>query len=183
MTISSSSGRPNGRGLPNDLRRPPTGLERRTTEAPHLDDIDLALIEELALDARQPNNALAAKVGIAPSTCLGRLRQLRANGVIRGFHADIDPALVGRPLQAIIAVRMQGAARGKLSAYLRQFSELPGVLNAFLLGGAHDFFLHVAAPDSDGLNAFVVEHLSTNPDVALTETSLIFRHAHSPRLR
>jgi len=169
------------RRKPKDVRQAATGLERRPVEVPHLDDIDQALLEELALDARQPNSALAAKVGIAPSTCLVRVRQLQERGVIRGFHAAIDPALVGRPLQAIIAVRMQGAARGKLSAYLREFAELPGVLNAFLLGGAHDFFLHVAAPDSDGLNAFVVEHLSPNPDVALTETSLIFRHAHSPR--
>jgi len=144
-----------------------------------LDDVDHRLIAALAEDARIANNALAARVGIAPSTCLARVRQLREKGVIRGFHAEIDPALAGRPLQAIVAVRMQGHARARLTAFLHQLADLPGVLNVFLLGGAHDFFIHVAAPDSDALNDFVVENLSLNPDVALTETNLIFQHARA----
>ena len=147
--------------------------------AGELDDIDRHIARELARDARIANNALAERVGIAPSTCLGRVRSLRERGVIRGYHADIDPALVGRPLQVIIAVRMQGHARSRLSAFLRHLSHLPGVLNVFLLGGAHDFFVHVAAPGPEALNDFVIEHLSSNPDVALTETNLIFQHTRS----
>ena len=111
---------------------------------------------------------------------LQRLRALQDTGVIRGFHADIDPARVGRSLQAMICVRMQGHSRAKLSAYLRGLAGLPGVLNVYLLGGAHDFFIHVAVPDTEALNDFVIEHLSANPDVALTETNLIFQHAHAP---
>jgi DNA-binding Lrp family transcriptional regulator len=127
------------------------------------------------------NAALAEAVGIAPSTCLGRVRALVESGVIRGFHADVDPARTGRPLQAMVAVRMQGPARSRLSGVLRELAGLPGVLNVFLLGGAHDFFVHVAVVDSSSLNDFVVEHLSGNPDVASTETSLIFQHAWSGR--
>jgi DNA-binding Lrp family transcriptional regulator len=156
-----------------------SGLERRAAEPVRLDETDHRLLAALADDARIPNSALAAKVGIAPSTCLTRVRRLRDEGVIRGFHADVDPALAGRPLQAIVAVRMQGHARSRLTAFGHQLAELPGVLNVFLLGGAHDFFIHVAAPDSDGLNDFVVENLSVNPDVALTETNLIFRHVRA----
>ncbi len=182
MTEGSSATRgPTGR-RPNDLRTRVaghSGLERRAAEPVRLDDIDHRLLAALADDARIPNNALAARVGIAPSTCLTRVRRLQEKGVVRGFHADVDPALAGRPLQAIIAVRMQGHARSRLSAFLRQLAELPGVLNVFLLGGAHDFFVHVAAPDSDGLNDFVVENLSANPDVALTETNLIFQHVRA----
>lgn len=157
----------------------PSALERRAAGPVRLDEVDHRLLVALAEDARLPNNALAARVGIAPSTCLARVRQLRESGVIRGFHADVDPVLAGRPLQAIIAVRMQGDTRARLSSYLRQLADLPGVLNVFLLGGAHDFFVHVAAADADGLNDFVIEHLSTDPDVALTETNLIFQHARA----
>ena len=77
-----------------------------------LDEIDRHLVRELARDARQANNALAERVGIAPSTCLGRVRALRERGVIRGYHADVDQAALGRPLQAMIAVRLQSHARG-----------------------------------------------------------------------
>lgn len=164
-------------GRPKDVR---AVLDRAGVVAPDLDQIDRILLAELSADARQPNNALAAKAGIAPSTCLGRIRALRDSGVVRGFHADIDPSLA-RPLQAMIAVRMHGHARPRLEAFMRQLAALPGVLNVFLLGGGHDFFVHVAAAGTDGLNAFVIEHLSSNPDVALTETNLIFQHARSER--
>lgn len=53
--------------------------------------------------------------------------------------------------------------------------------NVFLLGGAHDFMIHLAVPDTMALNDFVIEHLSGIPDVASTETSLIFQHVQSHR--
>ncbi|MFZ0970979.1 MAG: winged helix-turn-helix transcriptional regulator, partial [Solirubrobacteraceae bacterium] len=67
---------------------------------PPVDDIDRALLELLARDARITNQRLADRVGVAPSTALARLRSLRDRGVIRGFHAEVDLAALGRPLQA-----------------------------------------------------------------------------------
>ncbi|ANC30216.1 Lrp/AsnC family transcriptional regulator [Isoptericola dokdonensis] len=154
-----------------------SGLERRGEDTVRLDEVDHRILAALADDARLANNALAERVGVAPSTCLARVRRLREAGVIRGFHVDVDPARAGRPLQAIIAVRMQGTARAHLPQFARELVALPGVLDVFLLGGAHDFFVHVAAPDTDGLNEFVITHLSANPGVALTETNLVFQHA------
>jgi len=163
VTATGSAGPGPRRARPNIVR-------------PALDDIDRAILVELTADARIPNNALAERVGIAPSTCLGRVRALRESGVIRGFHADVDPDRIGRPIQAMVAVRMQAHARGHLMEFMAQVSELPEVRNTFLLGGAHDFLLHVATADPEGLREFVIAHLSGNPDVALTETNLIFSH-------
>lgn len=163
MSSTSSSAASAGRPRPNIVR-------------PVLDEVDRLIIEELTADARIPNNALAERAGIAPSTCLGRVRALRESGVIRGFHADVDPLLVGRPIQAIVAVRMQSHARGHLMDFLQEVARLPEVRNAYLLAGAHDFFLHVATSDTEVLREFVIRHLSGNPDIALTETNLIFSH-------
>ena len=149
--------------LPNDVR-------------PLLDDVDRRILGVLSDEARIPNNALAEQVGIAPSTCLARVRALRENGVIRGYHADVDPAALGRPLQAMIAVRLQSHARGHMATFARRVADLPEVLNVFFLGGANDFLVHIAAVSTENLRDFVVENLSANPDVALTETNLIFEH-------
>ncbi|MBD8870766.1 Lrp/AsnC family transcriptional regulator [Nocardioides donggukensis] len=146
---------------------------------PALDAVDTAIIEELALDARLPNNALADRVGVAASTCLGRVRALREAGVIRGFHADVDPELTGRPIQAMVQVRMQSHARGQLVEFMQSVAYLPGVRNTYLLAGSHDFFIHVAMPDTESLREFVIAHLSGNRDVALTETNLIFSHSQA----
>jgi DNA-binding Lrp family transcriptional regulator len=159
-----ASGRPSN--VPKDVRPP-------------LDDVDRRIISVLVDDARIPNNALAALVGIAPSTCLGRVRALRERGAIRGYHADVDPAVLGRPLQAMIAVRLQSHARGHIPGFMARIAELPEVINVFFLGGANDFLVHIAATSTGNLRDFVVVNLSGNPDVALTETNLIFEHVRA----
>ncbi|MBV9821122.1 MAG: Lrp/AsnC family transcriptional regulator [Actinobacteria bacterium] len=143
-----------------------------------LDQVDRAILRALTDDARIPNNALAELVGVAPSTCLGRVRSLRERGVIRGFYADIDPASVGRAIQAMISVRMQSHARNRLAEFAASVARLPEVLNVFFLAGADDFLLHVAARDTENLRDFVVT-FSGNADIALTETNLIFEHVRS----
>ncbi|GEB14075.1 Lrp/AsnC family transcriptional regulator [Pimelobacter simplex] len=141
-----------------------------------LDPIDAAIVRELRDDARLANNVLAARVGIAPSTCHGRVRALFERGVIRGAHAEIDQASIGRPLQAMISVRLRPHARGELSAFAHAMSTLPEVLNVYFLAGADDFLIHVATAGSEELREFVLHHLSGTKDVAMTETSLIFEH-------
>lgn len=160
----------------NDSRSPQRQARPANFVRPGLDDVDRRLLRLLADDARMPNNALAARAGIAPSTCLGRVRALRERGVIRGFHADIDPAALGHPIQAMIAVRLQAHARGHIPAFMAKIAALPEVLNVFFLGGADDFHVHIAAASTDNLRDFVVVNLSGDPDVALTETNLIFEH-------
>jgi len=145
-----------------------------------LDDVDVAILRVLVQNARLPNNAIAAEVGIAPSTCLGRIRALREAGVVRGYFADLDPAALGHPLQAMVAVRLQPHARARIREFGHQVALLPEVLNVFFLAGADDFHVHIAAASTEGLRTFVVVHLSGNPDVASTETNLIFEHLRSP---
>jgi DNA-binding Lrp family transcriptional regulator len=147
---------------------------------PELDPIDRAILEALSDDARIPNSRLAERLGIAPSTCLARVRALRRSGVLRGFHADIDMAALGRPLQAMIAVRLTVHAREQIDAFTRAVRELPGVLSLFHLAGANDYLVWVAAADAQDLREFVVDHLATHPSVAHAETSLIYEHRRGP---
>lgn len=141
-----------------------------------LDEIDKRLMAELAADARLPNNALADRVGIAPSTCSLRLQRLRQVGAIRGFHADIAPEALGLPIQAMIAVRVQPNARARIGDYASRLATLPGVLNVYFLAGSVDFLVQVAAESPDALRVFVTEHLSASRQFASTETSLVFDH-------
>lgn len=156
-------------GRPQDVRSAPTAL----------DDVDRAILRVLAAEARTPNNALAAAVGVAPSTCLARVRSLCERGVIRGFHADVDPAALGHDLQAMIAVGLQAHARAHLAQMVRRLAALPEVLDVYFVAGADDFLVHVATPGTDALRRFVAEQLNTDPDVARTQTSLIFEHTRA----
>lgn len=155
------------------VHNPDKTKDVRTVE---LDGVDRRLLAILHADARMSNSALAAAVGIAPSTCHGRVRRLHELGVIRGFHADIDPAAIGLPLQAMVSVRLQSGARGKIRTFLEQIRRKPQVIDVYFLAGADDFILHVAARDTDDLRSFVVDNLNADADVAGTQTSLIFEH-------
>jgi DNA-binding Lrp family transcriptional regulator len=146
----------------------------------NLDETDRAILEALSEDARMPNNRLAARVGIAPSTCLARVKALRDEGVLLGFHAEIDLAALGRPLQAIIAVRLAVHAREQIDAFTNDVRQLPGVLSVFHMTGVTDYLLWVAAADMQDLRDFVVDHLATHPAVAHAETSLIYEHRRGP---
>ena len=141
-----------------------------------LDEIDARIVAALRSQGRLANNALADKVGVAASTCLTRLRGLVDRGVIAGFHAEVDPAWIGRPIQAMIAVRLRADARSAINDFSDRMVDMPEVLNVYFLAGADDFHVHVAARDPEDLRAFVVDHLSSAPEVALTETNLIFQH-------
>ncbi|MDQ6657263.1 MAG: Lrp/AsnC family transcriptional regulator, partial [Actinomycetota bacterium] len=96
-----------------------------------LDATDRAILAVLAADGRIANNALAEQVGIAASTCLTRVRALRESGVIRGVHADIDPAAVGLPLQAMIAVRVQAGSRDHLMDFAERIRRRPEVRSLY----------------------------------------------------
>ncbi len=152
---------------------PPAPKDVRPTD---LDDVDRRILTALHADARISNSALADAVGIAASTCHGRVRRLQELGVIRGFYTDINPAAIGLSLQAMISVSLQAGARGRIRDFISQIRSKPQVMDVYFLAGADDFILHVAARDTDDLRAFVVENLNADRDVAGTQTSLIFEH-------
>ena len=153
----------------------PTGAKKVRRDIV-LDETDHEILRILAADARIPNNVLAGHVGLAASTCLMRVRRLQDAGVIRGFHAELAPEALGRPLEAIVSVRLQPNARPRIGSFAQRFAALPGVLNVFFLAGVNDFQIHVAAKSPDDLRDFVVKNLSASRDVATTETNLIFEH-------
>ena len=134
------------------------------------------------MEARIPNNALAERVGIAPSTCLGRVRALVASGVIRGFYAEVDPDAVGHPLQAIIGVRLLGGARNAIHSFAERLAGMAEVRNVFFVAGEQDFFVQMVAQNTAELRQFVLVNLSESPEVASTETNVVLEHFHIQRL-
>jgi DNA-binding Lrp family transcriptional regulator len=143
-----------------------------------LDEVDREILFQLGRDGRMSNAELAERVGIAPSTCLGRVRSLVTEGVITGFSAEISPAALGLTLEALISVTLRAGARASLATFMSDMRERPQVVQVFFLGGAEDFIVHLAVRDSDELREFVLEHLSNNPTVANTRTNVVFDHFH-----
>lgn len=147
-----------------------------------LDRIDFALLRLLRKNARLPNKELAARVGVAPSTALERVRRLREARVIRGFHAEIAPSAVGIGLQAMVAVRLRQHSRAQVESFHEHLLALPEVLAFYHVAGADDFEVHVGVRDSDHLRDFALSAFTERPEVAHIETRLIFEFRRSPEL-
>jgi DNA-binding Lrp family transcriptional regulator len=147
-----------------------------------VDETDRRLLEILAVEGRIPNNALAERICIAPSTCLGRVRAMVASGVIRGFYADIDPEAVGHPVEAIIAIRLQEDARNIIHSCAKRLADMAEVRDVFFVAGGHDFFIRVATHDITKLRQFVLVNLGGRPEIAATETNVILEQFHVQRL-
>lgn len=139
-----------------------------------LDGTDLAILTELVADGRTTNAALAARVGVAESTCAYRVRALRSAGVVRSVNAQLDLAALGHPIQAVVKVRLSGHDRERVRTLYDRLVAVPGVLRVLHLAGEDDFHLHVAVPSPERLRDLVLEHVTVHPDVRQVETHLVF---------
>jgi DNA-binding Lrp family transcriptional regulator len=141
-----------------------------------MDELDSAIIHHLQEDARQSNRDIARKVGVAPSTCLERIRLLRQRGVIRGYHADIDLHALNRGVQALVAAQVRPLSRAVIDSFRNSLAALPEVLSVFVTAGSDDFLVHVSAQDIDHLHSFLVDRLSRRREIVGFRTSVIFQH-------
>jgi DNA-binding Lrp family transcriptional regulator len=145
-----------------------------------VDEVDAALLSELARDARTTNAQLAERAGVAASTAHARLRALESRGIVQGYHASVDQARLGRGLQAIIGVTLRpGKRQESITDFTAQVQGLPQVIQLFFIGGVDDFLVHVAVADSSELRRFVVDHISEQVTVASTRTSVIFSYSRN----
>lgn len=144
-----------------------------------MDELDSALVQLLQRDARQTNRELARQLGIAPSTCLERVRSLERRGVIRGYHAEIDTAALNRGVQAFVAVQIRPLSRTVIDSFTEFVAGLPQVVSVFVVAGGDDFLIHVAVQDLDHLHAFLVDRLSRRREIISYRSSVIYQQAHN----
>lgn len=147
-----------------------------------LDRIDCEIVEALQNNGRLSNKELAARVGVAPSTCLLRMRRLQEGGALKGFHGSFDSQALGVGLQAIVAVQLRRHSTEWVEAFKAHALGLPEVVNLFHMSGANDFMIHVAVRDSNHLRKLAMTAFTTREEVSKIETSLVFDHVPSHRL-
>lgn len=140
-----------------------------------LDPIDLHILRVLQNDSRTTNRDLAAAVGVAPSTCLDRVARLRRTGVILGHELRLDPAKLGRGLEALLSVQVRPHRRELISPFVTRIRELPETRALFHLTGPDDYLVHVAVTGTADLQRLVIDEFTSRREVARVETRLIFQ--------
>lgn len=142
-----------------------------------LDAIDLKLLSLLQNDGRMTNVDLARAVGISAPPCLRRIRALQDNGLIEGFHADVNEKALGFEVKAFAMVGLHSQAEVDLSAFETRCRNWPLVRECHMLNGEIDFILKCLSPDLSSFQNFITEELTSADNVASVKTSLVIRGA------
>jgi DNA-binding Lrp family transcriptional regulator len=136
-----------------------------------LDETDHRILAALSQDGRMSIRSLAETVHISRANAYARVERLRADGVIRGFRADVDPVLSGLGTSAYVTLNVRQADWRRVREQLRA---LPGVAHIALVGGDFDVVILVRARDNSDLRRLVLDEIQGMDGVVGTRTFLIF---------
>jgi Lrp/AsnC family leucine-responsive transcriptional regulator len=137
-----------------------------------MDEIDDRILGILATNGRASFAAIGEEVGLSPHGAADRVRRLERDGVINGYAARIDPAGVGRSLDAFIDVRLLPTTDSE--EFEQRVARLDSVREVAFLTGRFDFQLRVACRDADDLND-TVRAIRREAGAAGTETRIVLR--------
>ena len=140
-----------------------------------LDAIDLKILRELQRDGRMTNVELADRVGISAPPCLRRVKRLEETGIIRGCRALRNAPALGMDVVAFCLIGLHHQADAELKAFAERTRSWPIVRDAWMVSGESDFLLHCVTRDLATFQSFVIEELTSTPNVDTVRTALTIR--------
>lgn len=140
-----------------------------------IDRIDYKILRALQQDARLTHQELSEKVGLSPSPCARRIRNLETEGYITGYSACIDDAQLGFGFSVFISVRLDRQIDDRLVAFESEIQRCPEIVECWLMTGRFDYLLRVAVSDLAEFERFLTSRLTKLPGVASLDSSVPIR--------
>jgi DNA-binding Lrp family transcriptional regulator len=140
-----------------------------------LDSIDWKILRELQDDGRITNVELSKRVGISAPPCLRRVKRLEEAGIIRGYRAMLNSPALGLEVVAFCMIGLNHQSEAELKAFADRTTGWPIVRAAWMVSGESDFLLHCVASDLTSFQTFVIEKLTSSPNVDTVRTALTIR--------
>jgi DNA-binding Lrp family transcriptional regulator len=140
-----------------------------------LDAIDWKILRELQADGRMTNVELSSRVGISAPPCLRRVKRLERDGIIRGYRALLDANALGKDVVAFCHIGLHRQSETDLKVFADLTRAWPIVRAAWMVSGDSDFLLHCVASDLATFQGFVIEQLTSTPNVDTVRTTLTIR--------
>ncbi len=147
-----------------------------------LDAIDWKILKELQGDGRMTNVELSRRVGISAPPCLRRVKRLEDAGIIRGYRALLNTSELGLGVVAFCLVGLHHQSDAELKAFADRTRKWPIVRRSWMVSGESDFILHCVASDLSAFQTFVIEDLTSSPNVDTVRTALTIRQVKNEGL-
>jgi len=143
-----------------------------------VDDIDQALLRQLAEDARRSNREISRIIGMSAGAISERIERLEDAGIIRGYHADVDPAALGFPIQVLIG--LQVSQGNPVDDTLDSLFEVPEVASVSLVTGQWDFVVELRVRDQNHLREVLIGKVWSLPIFRHSETMVTLERRERP---
>lgn len=140
-----------------------------------IDRADSLILSALRADARLSSAELAERVSLTASPCWRRVKRLEETGVIRGYHADIDPKRLGYHVMAFVLVALEKKDAVSIRAFEDAVRASPEILACHCISGRYDHQLTVVAKTLDGFGDFTRLKIGNLPNVKEIHTSLVLK--------
>ena len=140
-----------------------------------MDDIDRAILSQLQRNARIANNELAEAVGLSPSPCLRRVRNLEAAGVITGYAAVLDRSAIGCGFEPIVWVTLEAVTHDSLLEFETAVMDVPQIVEVARMMGQPDYLLRVVTAGPEQFEALYIDVLAKLPHVQKLTSQLAMK--------
>ena len=144
-----------------------------------LDAYSLKILLELQRDARQTVAQLSAAVGLSPTPCWKRVKDMESAGVIRGYTALVDPEKVGLHLTVMVEVNLTHHNEELVQRFEQAIAESPYIVRCQATTGQADYLMTVLAPDIKHYERFLHETIFKLPGVTHVRSSIVLREIKS----
>lgn len=148
-----------------------------------LDSIDHRILAELQRNARLTHQELSERIGLSPSPCSRRLRQLEDDGYITGYAALMDEAKMGFGFSVFVSVKLDRQVDEQLVSFERAILQYPEVVDCWLMTGSRDYLLRVAVSGLEEFERLLTGRLTKVPGVASLESSIPIRRVKGQQSR
>ncbi len=125
-----------------------------------LDNIDRKILEILQANSNITNAHLAKEIGLSPAPTLERVNKLENSGVIKSYHAVIDPSTVGIGVSTFVMVTLKGHNKDNINKFITAINKINEVVECHHITGAGDFILKVVSADISSYQQLMLDHVS-----------------------
>ena len=136
-----------------------------------IDDIDRKILAILQSNAHATSEQLSEEVGLSPSPCARRVRNLEATGVIRSYVAVVDQVKVGLPISVFASIKLERQREEELDRFAKAVQRWPEIVECYLMTGQRDYLLRIVVKDLEAYEAFLKRTLTRLEGVASIESS------------
>lgn len=138
-----------------------------------MDEIDRRIVSELQKDGKMKIKELAAKLNMTNSPVFERIKKLESEGIISGYHAQINPKKLGFQLIAYCSVTLENHHKQTIEQFVGDVKNLPEILECYHIAGLFDYLLKIVVRDMEHYQYFVTQKLAILNNIARVQSSFV----------